>query len=145
MLQITPHHRLLLAVKPTDFRKGIDSLAALCRQTLEEDPFNGTLFVFANRLRTTLKVLVYDGQGFWLCTKRFSRGKLPWWPNPQTSSICLKPSQLQILFSQGNPQDTQIPPDWRPVSSSNPARPPSPGSSDSMFPHKSRESNGKGL
>lgn len=46
MLQITPHHHLLLAVKPADFRKGIDSLAALCKQTLHEDPFKGTFFVY---------------------------------------------------------------------------------------------------
>ena len=69
MLQITPHHRLLLAVKPVDFRKGIDGLAALCRLSLEEDPFGGTLFIFSNRSRRLVKILVYDGQGFWLCTK----------------------------------------------------------------------------
>lgn len=116
MLQITPHHRLLLAVAPADFRKGIDSLAAVCRQILDEDPFSGTIFVFTNRLRTTLKILVYDGRGFWLCTRRFSRGRLPWWPSPQTTSLCLNPAQLHLLLAQGNPQDAQIPPDWRPVS-----------------------------
>lgn len=62
MLQITPHHHLLLAVKPVDFRKGIDSLAALCRQTLQQDPFRGTFFIFTNKLRTTVKILVYDGK-----------------------------------------------------------------------------------
>jgi hypothetical protein len=118
MLQITPHHRLLLAVAPADFRKGIDGLAALCRQALEEDPFSGTIFIFANRPRTSAKVLVYDGQGFWLCQKRFSRGKLAWWPSHQErSSFLVNPSQLQILLSQGNPLDASIPDPWRPLSS----------------------------
>jgi transposase len=134
MLQITPHHRLLLAVRPADFRKGIDSLAALCRQTLEEDPFSGTVFIFTNRLRTTVKILVYDGQGFWLCTKRFSRGRLAWWPIQQTSSFAVNPSQLQILLSQGNPLDAHIPADWRPVTPKLPPKKPA----DSMSPDNSR-------
>ena len=80
MIQITPHQKLLLAIEPCDFRKGIDSLAALCRQPLNQNPFSGHLFVFANRRRTAIKILTYDGQGFWLCMKRFSKGKLAWWP-----------------------------------------------------------------
>ncbi len=116
MLQITPHHRLLLAIKPTDFRKGIDGLAALCRQALEEDPFSGTLFVFTNKRRTCVKVLVYDGLGFWLSSRRFSKGRLAWWPPPQeASSFSVNPSQLQILLSQGNPLNVSTPPDWRPL------------------------------
>ena len=116
MLQITPHHRLLLAVNDCDFRKGIDSIAALCRQILEEDPFSGTIFVFTNRPRTAVKILVYDGNGYWLCHKRFSKGRLAWWPSQQqTASFSIKPSQLHILLSQGNPVDTRIPSDWRPI------------------------------
>ena len=46
MIQITPQMRILLAVQPVDFRKGIDGLAALCRQALLGDPLSGTLFVF---------------------------------------------------------------------------------------------------
>lgn len=116
MLQITPHHRLLLAVTPADFRAGIDGLAALCRKVLEEDPFNGTLFVFTNKRRTGVKILVYDGKGFWLCHRRFSSGRLAWWPSPQeVSSFCVNPSQLQILLSQGNPLNVSTPPDWRPL------------------------------
>lgn len=123
MLQITPHHRLLLAVKYVDFRKGIDSLAALCRQALEEDPFSGTIFVFTNRPRTSVKILVYDGLGFWLCQKRFSHGRLAWWPSKQEASrFSVKPSQLHILLSQGNPLDTPIPSDWRSVSPSSSSR-----------------------
>lgn len=117
MLQITPHHRLLLAVGYVDFRKGIDGLAATCRQVLEEDPFSGAVFVFTNRSRTSIKTLLYDGGGFWLCQKRFSQGRLAWWPSSQqSSSFSIKPSQLHILFSQGNPQDAPLPPDWRSVS-----------------------------
>jgi len=67
VIQIVPHLKVLVAYEPVDFRKGIDSLAGLCRQQFAQDPFSGTLFVFRNRAATALKLLVYDGQGFWLC------------------------------------------------------------------------------
>ncbi len=124
MLQITPHHRLLLAVKPADFRKGIDSLAALCKQVLHEDPFTGAFFIFTNRLRTAIKILVYDGNGFWLCTKRFSKGRLAWWPTQNVPSLSLSPSQLHILLAQGNPADARTPDNWRQVNNASLSKPP---------------------
>ena len=81
MLQITPQMKILVAVEPADFRRGIDGLARLCQETLQQDPFVGTVFVFRNRKATALKVLMYDGQGFWLCHKRLSQGRFPWWPS----------------------------------------------------------------
>jgi len=63
MLQITPHMRILVAVEPADFRKGIDGLAQVCKDVFKHDPFGGWAFVFRNRAATALKVLVYDGQG----------------------------------------------------------------------------------
>lgn len=97
MQQITPQHRLLLAVEPVDFRKGIDGLKALCRKKLLDDPFSGTVFVFTNRMRTSVKLLVYDASGFWLCQKRFSRGKLAWWLSGLSPSVQLRSSELLIL------------------------------------------------
>ena len=81
MIQITPHMRILVAVEPVDFRAGIDGLVAACRKRLEADPFSGALFVFRNRARTGVKILVYDGQGFWLCHKRLSSSRFAWWPD----------------------------------------------------------------
>ena len=46
MLQITPQMKILVAVEPADFRRGIDGLARLCQQSLQHDPFVGTVFVF---------------------------------------------------------------------------------------------------
>src|SRR5258708_34911680 len=81
MLQITPQMKILVAVEPADFRRGIDGLARLCQETLQHDPFVGAVFVFRNRKATALKLLMDDGQGFWLCHKRRSEGRLPWWPS----------------------------------------------------------------
>jgi transposase len=71
MLQRVPHLRILLAVEPVDFRKGLDALTALCRNQWQQDPFSGTLYVFRHRAATALKLVVYDGNGFWLCLRRF--------------------------------------------------------------------------
>jgi transposase len=77
MLQITPQMKILLAVEPADFRRGIDGPARLCQEVLRHDPFGGTVFVFRDRKATTLKLLVYDGQGFWLCHKRQASDDMP--------------------------------------------------------------------
>ncbi len=116
MLQITPHMKVLVAVEPADFRRGIDSLARLCRESLGQDPFAGAVFVFRNRRATALKLLVYDGQGFWLCHKRLSQGRFPWWP-PATDAAAqrLAAHQLSVLLAAGNPTTTGAAPDWRPV------------------------------
>jgi hypothetical protein len=70
MLQLTPQSRIFLATHPVDFRKGIDGLAAVCRQVLGANPLEGAVSVFRNRTGTALKLLLYDGQGSWLSPKR---------------------------------------------------------------------------
>jgi len=106
---------LLLAILPIDFRKGIDSLAALCQQQLQQDPFSGTVFVFTNKNRTAIKALIYDGTGFWLCLKRFSSGKLKWWPTIADDSHPIRAVELLILFNQGNPMQARLSEEWRRV------------------------------
>ena len=116
MIQITPQMRVLVAIEAVDFRCGIDGLAQRCRAGLGADPFTGTVFVFRNRRRTAIKLLVYDGQGFWLCHKRLWRGKFHWWPEPgDRVGAVLKAHELQVLICAGDPSATQAPPEWRQV------------------------------
>jgi len=116
MLQITPQMKILVAVEPADFRRGIDGLARLCRESLGQDPFAGVVFVFRNRRGTALKLITYDGQGFWLCHKRLSRGRFPWWPSAGAGGAHrLAAHQLSVLLSAGNPTRTGAAADWRPV------------------------------
>jgi hypothetical protein len=68
MIQITPQIRILVAVEAIDGRKGIDAIAQLCREKLNADPFSGYLFIFRTRRGTAIRVLQFDGQGFWLAT-----------------------------------------------------------------------------
>lgn len=118
MLQITPQMKILVAVEPADFRKGIDGLVRLCKDSLQQDPFEGAVFVFRNRRGTAIKVLVYDGQGFWLCHKRLSEGRFRWWPSvsdQDAGAKTLAAHQLSVLFSAGDPERTSAAPDWRSV------------------------------
>lgn len=116
MIQITPHMRILLAVEPADFRKGIDGLARLCRSALKSDPFSGTMFVFRNKRATSLKILVYDGQGFWLFQKRLSKGRFAWWPKDMdAASKQLDAHELQLLIWNGDPADAKAVPTWRKI------------------------------
>jgi transposase len=119
MLQIGPQQRIYVALEPVDFRKGIDGLAALCRQQLKQDPLSGAVFLFSNRRQTSLKLLVYDGQGFWLCLKRFSQGRLRWWPTASGAAVTMLASrQLPILLWNGNPERAALAPLWRPLTDS---------------------------
>jgi transposase len=116
MIQITPQMRILLATEPVDFRRGIDGLAMVCRAVLECDPMSGTMFVFRNRRGTSIKILVYDSQGFWIAQKRLSRGKFYWWPRSATDRAqALEVHQLQLLLWNGNPSAAQAQPAWRRV------------------------------
>ena len=73
MVQPTPPSRIFVATQPVDFRKGLDGLCAVCRQALGANPREGAVDVFRNRSGTALKLLLYDGQGYWLMLKRLSQ------------------------------------------------------------------------
>ena len=115
MLQITPHMKILICLDPIDFRKGIDGFAAVCRNELDQNPYEGTLFLFRSRSKSSIRVLVYDGQGFWLCTKRLSTGKFHWWPSQDSfaKSVVINSWDLQTLLGNGNPSLASFGKDWK--------------------------------
>jgi len=114
MIQLIPQLRILLACRPIDFRNGIDGLAALCKNALEEDPFSGALFVFRNRRGTALKLLCYDGLGYWLVTRRLSQGRLQWWPAESDERVHpLQAQQFSVLLYNGLPEQAKFASVWR--------------------------------
>ena len=116
MIQLTPQMRILVAVEPQDFRRGIDGIARICRETLASDPFSGAAYVFRNRRGTAVKVLVYDGQGFWLCHKRLSKGKFGFWPaSSDRAATALEAHELSVLLFGGDWAASRGAPVWRPV------------------------------
>jgi transposase len=115
MVQLTPQTRIFLATEPIDVRKGIDGLGAVCRQQLGQNPLEGAVYVFRNRSGTALKLLLYDGQGFWLMMKRLSQGRFHWWPKTSDARVPLSARELMILMWNGDPERAQMAQDWRRV------------------------------
>lgn len=117
MIQLTPQMRVFVALRPADFRKGIDGLVRVCRELGAEDPFSGAVFVFRNRRGTAVKVLAYDGQGFWLCQKRLSSGRFRYWPSGPADARQqqLLAHEVQVLLAAGDPVGTRAAPQWRPI------------------------------
>jgi transposase len=93
-----PGLRVVVACKPVDFRKGMDSLAALVMQALASDPFAGDVFVFRAKRMDRLKILIWDGSGLCLVTKRLEAGRFTW-PPVRDGAVMLSAAQLRLLFA----------------------------------------------
>jgi transposase len=117
MLQVTPQMRVLLAVAPADFRKGIDGLARVCRDALGLDPMSGVVFGFRNRRASAVKLLVYSGHGYWLCQMRLSTGRFGWWPRADATEPvhALASHELSVLLAGGDARRARGLPVWRRV------------------------------
>ena len=115
MIQLTPQMRILVAIQPVDFRKGINGLCSICREKIKIDPFNGYVFVFRNKKSTSIKLLVYDGQGFWLCQKRLSEGSFKYWvENYNYEKIQqMDVHELGLLLWNGNFKQAKCAPMWK--------------------------------
>ena len=115
MIAVSAQTRIWVAREPADFRCGIDGLAQVCRKVLQSDPFCGALFVFRNRRSKSIKLLSYDGRGFWLCQKRLSEGRFRWWPEGSQATLTLEAHQLQLLLAGGDPTAAKGVAIWRQV------------------------------
>jgi transposase len=117
VIQVPPNAHVVVMHEPISFHNGIDGTAAIARLVLEQEPMDGAFFVFRNRQRNMLRVLFYDGSGFWLCTKRLSNGCFSAWPKGDGTSRCsaLLARELQVLIWGGDPARCAFPDLWRKV------------------------------
>jgi transposase len=97
-LPARPGLRILVTARPVDFRCGMDSLSRMVKETLSVDPFAGDVFVFRPKRADRLKILVWDGSGLVLLSKRKERGRFTW-PPVQDGAVTLSAAQLSLLFS----------------------------------------------
>ena len=103
MITLAQNKRIFLSAAFTDFRMGIDGLTEICKIKLKKDPFSGAVFLFMNKRKNSIKILTYDGQGFWLMQKRLSCGTFKWWPSTVEDIYSLDIYQLQVFLRNGNP------------------------------------------
>jgi transposase len=108
--------RVLVAIESVDGRKGIDSLVRVCQEKLSEDPISGCVFIFRSRRGTSIRLLNYDGQGYWLAQKRLSKGRFTWWPEASSASKLLEAYEAQLLMVAGDVSRVRAAPMWRRVS-----------------------------
>ena len=97
MIAVPPGVRILMSAQPVDFRKGMDGLASLVQQALRADPFAGEVFIFRAKRADRVKILVYDGTGLCLYTKRLEAGRFCW-PSPADGVVRLSAAQLATLL-----------------------------------------------
>lgn len=115
MIALSPDTRIFVAVNAIDFRCGIDGVAHRCKTIIEQDPMSGGLFIFRNRNKTSIKMLNYDGQGFWLHQKRLSSHRFKWWPSSPVQSLSITVAQLHVLLWNGDPQKAKLALPWKPI------------------------------
>jgi transposase len=97
VIGLPPTLRVFLATGGTDLRRGFDGLAQLARDQLQQDPFSGHLFVFANRRRDRVKILYWDTTGWAIWMKRLERGNFHW-PRSDADGVELDAAELAALL-----------------------------------------------
>jgi len=103
MIPLSAQSQIRVATVAHDFRKGINGFASLCRHELGENPRSGVIFVFINRSKTMIRILAYEDNGFWLMTKRLSKGKFRYWPSPGESVTALMAKELRRILQNKAP------------------------------------------
>jgi transposase len=117
MIQQGASPRILIATRPVDFRRGMDALAMLVKDSLHDDPFCGALFIFRSKRTDRVKILSWDGSGLVLFYKRLESGGFIW-PPIRDGSMALSPSHLSLLLGGS---------DWTKVDQRRVERPLKPG------------------
>ena len=91
--------KVYLACGATDLRKSIDALSSLVKYGFRLDPYGDTMFVFCNRGRDIIKILEWDGDGFWLHTKKIEKGRFSWPDTAGEKIMDLTRHELETLIS----------------------------------------------
>ena len=98
MIALTAHMQIFVGIDPIDFRCGIDKLSIISESLSKFSSLSGTLFVFANKGRSAVKILVHDGVGFWLIHRRLAQGRLTWWPTTEGESVRVDAHNLAVIL-----------------------------------------------
>jgi transposase len=99
MFGLGPATKIYIAVEGVDMRKGFDGLYGLVRDRLGHDPLSGHLFLFSNRERTRLKILLWDGSGLWVCAKRLEKGRFRWPAATDAGCLSMRAEELAMLLN----------------------------------------------
>lgn len=90
-------YRFFLRPGTTDLRKGINGLSLLIQNSMENDPFSGSLFLFCNRRHKLLKIIYWDRNGFCLWQKKLQKNRFPW-PESEEAAREIRFEELKMLL-----------------------------------------------
>jgi transposase len=92
--------KVRLYIRPgyTDLRKAVNGLTALAQETMKQDPFSGSVFLFCSRDRKLLKAVWWDATGFWLSQKRLEKARFPW-PEKKEEVEEVSREQVEMLLA----------------------------------------------
>lgn len=98
MLSLPSNVSIFVHAEAADLRKGFEGLSGIVRRELGADPLDGSLFLFFNRRRDRLKILHWDGSGYWVYYKRLEAGTFE---APVSEGVCMEmdATQLAMLLS----------------------------------------------
>ena len=115
MIQLPPSAQVFVFHESVSFRNQIDGLAALVARIGGQDPLGGSFFIFRAKSHRAVRILFYDGSGYWLSTKRLSKGTFKWWPRGDGACSPLLIRELQILLWGGDHKSCYFPELWKKV------------------------------
>lgn len=117
MLSLPPSVRIFVATQPVDGRKGVDSLVAIVRCALLQDPLSGHLYVFFSKRSNRVRVVYWDRNGFALWTKRLEKGRFHarWSKDGQLGAQAMEAAELGLLLEGIDLLGARRRPRWEPT------------------------------
>lgn len=114
MLTLPSSVRIYVASEPVDLRRGFDGLGAATRSLMGRDPMSGHVFVFLNRRRDRIKLLVWDRTGWVVVYKRLERGtfRVPTEPEPGRRHVEVDAGELGLMLEGLDLRDARRRPRW---------------------------------
>ena len=99
MLTFNGNLKVYVALRPCDMRKSFNGLSEAARNTIGIDPASGAAFLFTNKRRNLIKILYFDGTGYWVVAKRLEKGTFSWPADIEEGreKLILKPTALAML------------------------------------------------
>ena len=98
LLSLPSNLRIFVARAAVDMRKSFDGLSLMVQHEFHREAFTGDLFAFFNRQRDFVKLLQWDGNGFWLFAKRLERGAFARWPDDDGDSPCIAIDRARLVM-----------------------------------------------
>ena len=134
MLTLPSSVRIYVAAEPVDLRRGFDGLAAATRSLIGADPLSGHVFVFLNRRKNRVKLLVWDRTGYMLLYKRLEKGtfEIPTAPLPGHRHVEVDSGELGLMLEGLDLRGARRQKRWyrKPTQNGEPLRQPAVGSQD---------------